>query len=57
MTSKRKPAGRPATMKDGQRVNVYLDAASLKTAAKLGDGNVSEGIRIALAAKAKGCGK
>lgn len=33
----------------GKRVNVYLDDASLEKAAALGGGNVSEGIRIALA--------
>lgn len=32
----------------GKRVNVYLDDASLDRAARLGGGNVSEGIRIAL---------
>lgn len=41
-------AGRPSEMTGGKRVNVYLDAASLKAAAKLGSGNVSEGIRKAL---------
>lgn len=41
-------AGRPAEMSGGRRVNVYLDAESVSIAAKLGDGNVSEGIRIAL---------
>lgn len=41
--------GRPSEMEGGKRVNVYLDAASLDIAAKLGQGNVSEGIRIALA--------
>lgn len=35
-------------MEKGKRVNVYLDALSLATANKLGNGNVSEGIRIAL---------
>jgi len=34
----------------GKRVNVYLDEASLTRAAELGGGNVSEGIRKALAA-------
>lgn len=38
-------------MANGKRVNVYLDAASLARAAELGDGNVSEGIRAALARK------
>jgi hypothetical protein len=40
--------GRPAEMEGGKRVNVYLDAASLEAAKRLGDGNVSEGIRLAL---------
>lgn len=44
--------GRPAEMAGGKRVNVYLDAASLARAAQLGHGNVSEGIRVALAASA-----
>ena len=41
--------GRPPEMEGGKRVNVYLDAPSLDTAARLGNGNVSDGIRIALA--------
>ncbi len=40
--------GRPPSLSGGKRVNVYLDAASLKAADKLGGGNVSEGIRMAL---------
>lgn len=43
--------GRPFEMKGGKRVNVYLDAESLRTAAKLGDGNISLGIRVALSLK------
>jgi len=43
------PVGRPSEMEGGKRVNVYLDAASLERAAILGGGNVSEGIRRALA--------
>lgn len=35
-------------LRDGKRVNVYLDSPSLKKAADLGGGNVSEGIREAL---------
>lgn len=46
-------AGRPSEMEGGKRVNVYLDAASLAAAAQLGNGNVSEGIRIALAKAAQ----
>lgn len=41
--------GRPPLLRDGQRVNVYLDAKSIARAKALGQGNVSEGIRKALA--------
>lgn len=41
--------GRPAEV-GGKRVQVYLDKASLEAAARLGNGNVSEGIRRALRA-------
>lgn len=40
--------GRPAELQDGKRVNVYLDAQALEIARRLGDGNVSAGIRRAL---------
>lgn len=40
--------GKPATLNGGRAVKVYLDAQSIETADKLGNGNVSEGIRIAL---------
>lgn len=40
--------GRPCVMQGGRRVNVYLDGASLETAARIGGGNVSDGIRVAL---------
>lgn len=43
----KRPIGRPADV-GGKRVQVYLDAESLAIAAKLGDGNASEGIRKAL---------
>ena len=43
----KRPVGRPADV-GGKRVQVYLDAESLAIAAKLGNGNVSEGIRKAL---------
>lgn len=43
----RRPVGRPAEI-GGKRVQVYLDDESLSIAARLGDGNVSEGIRLAL---------
>lgn len=41
-------AGRPAELTKAKRINVYLDAKSLATAATLGQGNVSAGIRHAL---------
>ena len=44
---KKRTVGRPSEI-DGKRVNVYLDAKSIEVAARLGGGNVSEGIRIAL---------
>jgi hypothetical protein len=44
-------AGRPPEMDEGRPVRVYLDAASIATAKRLGDGNVSAGIRAALARK------
>lgn len=40
--------GRPVEIDGGKRVNVYLDAESAAIAAKLGNGNVSDGIRKAL---------
>ncbi len=36
-------------MVGGRRVNLYLDAESLAIAARLGNGNLSSGIRKALA--------
>ena len=41
-------AGRPVEMAGGKRRNIYLDAASREKAERIGNGNVSEGIRIAL---------
>jgi len=40
--------GRPAELEGGSRRNVYLDTVSIARARKLGKGNISEGIRIAL---------
>ena len=40
--------GRPPKVIGAKRVTVYLDAESFDTAARLGDGNISEGIRKAL---------
>lgn len=41
-------AGRPAEMSGGKKVNTYLDAESIAIATRIGNGNVSEGIRKAL---------
>lgn len=41
-------AGRPPEMSGGRKVNTYLDADSIAIAMRLGNGNVSEGIRKAL---------
>lgn len=41
-------AGRPSEMVGGKKVNTYLDAESIAIASRLGNGNVSEGIRKAL---------
>jgi hypothetical protein len=41
--------GRPSEMSGGRRVQVYLDADSIARAETLGSGNVSAGIRAALA--------
>lgn len=46
-------SGRPAEMIGGRKVNTYLDAESIYIATSLGNGNVSEGIRKALALAAK----
>jgi hypothetical protein len=42
---KNKPgACRPAVLKDGRRIYVWLDAESVKTAQQLGNGNISAGL-------------
>lgn len=41
-------AGRPSEMDGGKRVQVYLDVESIAIATRIGNGNVSEGIRKAL---------
>ena len=47
--AKQKREGRPPEIAGGKKVNTYLDAESIEIAKRLGKGNVSEGIRIALA--------
>ena len=44
-----RPGGRPALLRGGRRVQVYLDADAVAAATRLGAGNVSRGIRAALA--------
>jgi hypothetical protein len=41
-------AGRPTEMRQGGKVTVYLDADSITKAKEIADGNLSEGIRIAI---------
>ena len=41
--------GRPEEMQGGKRRNVYLDDASWAKAVEIGNGNASDGIRLALA--------
>ena len=41
-------AGRPAKFKNGSRRNVYLDEETLQYAIKMGQGNLSEGVRQAI---------
>lgn len=42
------PVGRPEELAGGRKVNTYLDADSISIATRIGNGNVSEGIRKAL---------
>ena len=57
LSANKRPApvdgGRKATLVGGTRINIYMDAASHATAKQLGRGNVSEGIRLALANSVK----
>ncbi|MGJ8518473.1 hypothetical protein [Carnimonas bestiolae] len=41
-------AGRPTEMDGGKRRNIYMSDADTETARLIGDGNLSEGIRIAI---------
>lgn len=40
--------GRPVTMSDGQDVTVYLDGRQIEKARRIGGGNVSAGVRLAI---------
>lgn len=48
MIAPKNKGGRPAYLKKGKRVNVYLDEESIAKAKKLGKGNLSEGVRKAI---------
>ena len=48
MTTEKKPKGFQKKMEGGKRVFAYLDQASIDAAKKIGNGNISEGIRQAL---------
>ena len=48
MPPKRKP-GRPKVLKDGSRVNVFLDRATIDKAKRIGQGELSAGLRQAVA--------
>lgn len=43
----KRPAHRPVTI-DARRVNVSLDEATIERAREIGNGNLSEGIRLAV---------
>ena len=49
LTTPTRNGGRKATLVGGTRINIYMDTASHATAKQLGRGNVSVGIRLALA--------
>lgn len=51
--NKKRAVGRPAVV-SARAVNVTLDEASIEVAKQLGNGNISAGIRLALAAASKG---
>ena len=46
-----KTGGRPVVLADSRNMLVRLDGASLDAATRLGEGNVSAGIRLALATR------
>jgi hypothetical protein len=47
------PVGAPRKLDGGKRKLLYLDAASIEEALRLNPDNVSEGVRMALAASAE----
>lgn len=45
----KKQVGAPKQMEGGKRHNVYLDWVTVREALRIGNGNLSEGLRIAVA--------
>ena len=45
--------GKPRTLTGGQRKNVYFDEPSLIEAKRLGNGDLSKGVRLALQLSAR----
>lgn len=45
----KKPVGAPRQLEGGKRHNVYLDWKTVREAMRLGNGNLSEGLRVAVA--------
>jgi len=48
-TAEPKQLGRPKTLPNGKIVALYLDFPAIDYAKKLGDGNISKGIRAVMA--------
>lgn len=47
-----RPCGRPLMLSGGRNVSLYLDDDTIDAARRIGNGNVSYGVRIAVAAMA-----
>jgi len=48
METEKKKVGRPKIIHDGRPVKIRLDKRSLEAAVRLGEGNISAGVREAL---------
>ena len=46
--STKRRVGRPSTGRNGRDIKIYMDAESISAAARIGDGSVSAGVRLAL---------
>lgn len=47
------PVGAPRQMEGGKRRNVYLDDVTVEEAKRLGGGDLSKGLRLAVAAQSR----